>query len=43
MAILYIAELSEVLWNMVFSLALRVSGAAGVFAVFALFTAWAGI
>ncbi|CAB4019712.1 V-type proton ATPase 116 kDa subunit a-like [Paramuricea clavata] len=35
------AELSEVLWNMVFTRALSVSGPLGIAAVFAIFTVWA--
>ena len=35
-------ELSEVLWNMVFSRALSFSGGIGIVTVFAIFTVWAG-
>ena len=38
----YHLELSEVLWNMVFSKALGFSGAFGSIAVFLIFAAWAG-
>lgn len=35
------AELSEVLWNMVFRIALKMSGYTGLIAIFILFTPWA--
>ena len=37
-----VAELSEVLWNMVLHLALGMKGGLGVVAAFALFAFWAG-
>ena len=36
-----ITELSEVLWNMIFRIALRMSGWSGAAAIFILFTPWA--
>ena len=36
------AELSEVLWNMMFHLGLHVAGGAGIIMVFAVFAVWAG-
>ena len=36
-------ELSEVLWNMVFKMAFKMSGVIGFVAVFALFASWAGM
>ena len=37
------AELSEVLWTMLFRMGLSTSGVVGVFMLFAVFTIWAGI
>lgn len=36
------AQLSEVLWSMVFHIALKMSGVVGAVAVFVIFSAWAG-
>lgn len=36
-------ELSEVLWEMVFENALKMSGIVGIFAVFLVFAFWAGM